>query len=247
MSTDVTTKQPQLPDQFKGFTTLATRLDTIRDTIEANVGAGGLTQFNLDRIKAPSGGAEFFSIPSIKGPKPADSFEGIVVYWKDARAYWSKPLSQGGNSPPDCTSDDGITGVGDPGGDCRLCPFAQFGSKLDEKGNAAAGQACRAIRPLFVLRPGAILPIVVPAPPTSQRAVQQYFLRLVNEGLPYWRVLTKFKLEKASSRGGIAYARIIPELVEVLPDDLSSTIEAYRAALMPQLRVQRAQSQDFAQ
>ena len=181
-----------------------------------NVGAGGMTAFDLERIKIPSGGMLAWEIPTITGkPEYVQEFDGVVIFHKDGRVYWEKPLAEsGGNEPPDCSSADCVVGIGNPGGSCGQCPFARFGS--DQQGGR--GQACKQVKQLFVARSDGLLPVVLPLPPTSLSVARKYFLRLTSRRIPYYGVLTRFSLEKATNKGGIAYARAVLSLVEVLPD-----------------------------
>ena len=43
-------------------------------------------------------------------------------------AYDPKKPKSGADALPDCKSADAITGVGDPGGDCKTCPFSKWGA-----------------------------------------------------------------------------------------------------------------------
>jgi len=88
---------------------------------------------------------------------------GIIIAWRDTRAYWSVPMEESdGNMPPDCYSLDARTGEGEPGGNCHKCPNAEFGS-----GSKGEGQACKLVRQLFLVREDNLLPEIVHLPPSS--------------------------------------------------------------------------------
>ena len=92
------------------------------------------------------------------------AIDGIILYSRNVRLYWQSAYGDGSTSPPDCKSTDGVTGEGTPGGDCHACPFNQWGSAA-----AGNGKACAQRTELYILTPLSPFPIVVSAPPTSQK------------------------------------------------------------------------------
>ena len=193
-------------------------------------GPGGLTPQDLDKVKIPSGGATQWAVPNLEGETYAPAIEGVLIHHQDARAYWAASFEEtGGAQQPDCASQDGITGDGTPGGVCARCPLAQFGSG---KGNA---QACKAMKILYVLPPDGLLPIAVTCSPASIKPVKQYLLRLASKGMKPQHVVTKFSLEKAKSKDGISYAKIVLAVSSVLPDDLRMKTTAYAETLKPKM------------
>lgn len=206
--------------------------DSIREIIEANVGAGGISEFDLDRVRVPSGGGTTWEIPTIDGPQDAKSIDGVIVAWKDSRSYWAHQYD-GSKSPPDCSSPDGKQGIGNPGGDCSICPFAQFGTATDATGKATAGQACKLARVMFVMQPGRTLPLVVTAPPSSLKPVRSYFLRLASQGVPFYGVQTRLALVKAQSGGGITYSQIEATPGGRLDPEAAAQWKAFSEAIRP--------------
>ena len=160
--------------------------------IAENIGESGLSPFDLDRIKMPSGEAPVWTIPTIDGEDAAREFTGVIVHHRKGRVYWATSLDDvGGGTPPDCSSDDCTTGQGEPGAACHECPFAQFGSDI----KSGRGQACKEVHQLFVMLPDNLLPIVVALPPTSGRPARKFLLRLANKALPYYAVAVRFALD----------------------------------------------------
>jgi hypothetical protein len=185
------------------YLVLAEDSKNVASVLRDNLGIGGqIRTSDFDRIKVPSGGQLAWMVPGLEGETPEKTVSGILIYWRDSRVYWEHSFSDsGGGSPPQCSSDDGIRGIGDPGGECAACPLSQWG----EDGEA---QACRQVRVLFLLRPDAFLPVVVSCPPTSIAPIKKYFMRLASKGVPYYGVITQLGLESTQSVGGIKYARI---------------------------------------
>lgn len=189
-----------LPAVYKALSVPAQQLG---DMLRQNIGAQGLKPTDLDKIKVPAGGGQSWEIPTLKGVESSPVIEGIILHFKDVRTYWKE--RDGGNNPPDCSAADGMYGIGTPGGDCVKCPFAQFGSGIDEKGNPTKGQACKSMRLLLFLRQNDIIPLIVSLPPTSVQPSKKYFLRLVGNGFPYYAVTTQLRLDKTTN-GKNAYS-----------------------------------------
>lgn len=161
----------------------------------------------FDRVKMPSSGSTVFEIPSA-GPSgdedgeciPVKDFKGVILYHHPLLMYYKEKYT-GGNNPPDCGSYDSVTGQGDPGGNCRTCPYNQFGS--GENG----GKACKSRRRLYILREGEIFPLLLHLPPGSLRELTQYLKRLLTKGKRSNMVVTRFSLQKATNKGNMVYSQ----------------------------------------
>ena len=184
---------------------------SFQEAMSANIGSGAITAFDLPRIKVPSGGGTLWQLQTLEGERAEPTIEGIIVFSRDTRAYWATSADDpsAGNNPPDCSSTDGLIGIGDPGGHCvptkeckKGCPLAEF--KSDRKGGA--GQACKAVRQLFFLRPGSMMPELIGLPPTSLKAARRYMMTLTVNGLPHFCVVTRIGLERQKNPAGKAYA-----------------------------------------
>ena len=214
------------------FVIFNTKIEQIREAMEANVGDGGLTAGDFDRIKVPAGGATAWTIQGLDGEEILKEVAGIVVAWRDTRAYWSVPMEQSeGNMPPDCYSLDARTGTGKPGGDCHKCPLAQFGSDA-----GGPGQACKLVRQLFLIREENLLPEIVNLPPSSIKPARQYFLRLASKGVPCYSVITKIGLEKTRNGQGIVYSRATFASGGRLAPEQARRAKEYAAMIEPFLK-----------
>ena len=201
-------------------------VDALQEVIRANIGSGNLGPGDLERIKVPAGGGTTWTIPSLDGDIDTKEFDGVIVAWKTQRAYWKEKYS-GGSVPPDCASDDGITGSGDPGGVCEQCPYSQFESATDEKGEKMPGQACKQIRLMAVVQKDDLVPVLLSAPPTSLANMRRYFLRLASRAKPFYAVVTRFTLVKAQSAGGITFSQIEANAIEQLDDEQQAKMEGF--------------------
>jgi hypothetical protein len=213
----------------------------LTEVLRDNLGGEALNPFDLDRIQIPSGGILQYQISDVDGQHSVESFDAVIIHWENKRVYWEKAIGDGGGSgPPDCVSEDGDNGVGNPGGTCSQCPFAQFGSA--QKGR---GQACKQIKMLFVLPRGSLLPSMLNVPPTSIGAIKKYFLRLSSKLERFHRVVTTFHLEPATNASGTAFARISLAKASSLSDSEITAMTAYRDQLMAGF--ERASASQYAE
>ncbi len=213
------------------FVIFNTQLTEIRQAMQANIGDSGVSAGDFEQIKLPAGGGTAWTVPGLDGEETVKEIGGIIVAWRDTRAYWRRSMEESdGSSPPDCASADARTGIGVPGGNCVQCQFAQFGS--DSRG----GQACKLVRQLFVVREGNMLPEIVNLPPTSVKPARQYLMRLASKGIPCYGVVTKIGLEKTKSTQGIVYSRATLRSEGRLPSDQVQKAKQYADMIVPFLQ-----------
>lgn len=157
--------------------------------VEQNLGGETITASNLPKITVPNGDSLFWQID---GEDPVREIEGVVLFQTLVRAFWSTAYEDGDHGPPDCFSNDSNRGIGNPGGDCDTCKFAQYGS--DPKGGE--GQACRQTRPLYILRPGHSLPTLLRVPPTSLKSAKAFLVSLITTRTFISSIVVKLSLAK---------------------------------------------------
>lgn len=209
--------------QNKGFLALA-------DTDFGGMMAEELDGLDLsfERIKIPSAGSTVFEIPGEDGePDSVKEFSAVILCHHPLYCYY-KTKYTGGNNPPDCGSFDGITGIGDPGGDCKRCPLNQFDT--GENGS----KACKNRRRIFVLREGELFPLLLSLPTGSLKELTKYLKRLLSKGKKSNAFVTRFSLKKATSSSGVVYSQAQfsidrPLSVEeyALIEKLSEQVKAY--------------------
>lgn len=174
----------------------------IKALMEENLGGEKLSLGSLDHIKIPAGGATNWKILTFEGARNVPDVTGVVVHERKTRAFWHGPFEETGGERPDCSSDDLISGAGDPGGDCETCPFSSFSAD-------GAQPQCREGRILFVLTKDAALPVAVQLPSSSLRAFRDYKLRLSQNLILLSETETVISLEKAVGKKGFAYSRAV--------------------------------------
>lgn len=204
----------------------------LADIMADNFGQTGLSEFDLERIRVPAGGGLSWQLIGPDGTlDEVKAIDGVIVAWKDVRAFWRAPFGTAGKAPPDCSSQDSVWGHGDPGGDCSQCPYAQFGSKTNDKGEQTQGQACKQMRALFIIREGEALPSMMGVPPTSIKPIRQYFLRLASGGNRYRDIVSRFTLTPAQNQGGIRYSQVQTQAVKRLSAEAREQIRLYAEAI----------------
>ncbi len=128
-------------------------------------------QMSFPRAKIPAGGSIQFEIPSNDPDNPdyTKTLVGVILYNHAAGAYWPAENDSEEKTPPLCSSVNGKTGIGEPGGDCTQCALNRYGSGADGK-----GKACKNMRMLYLLRSGEIMPLQLALPPTSLKPFREF-------------------------------------------------------------------------
>lgn len=211
------------------FMVLANAQNAI-EALKNNLQGENLSAMDLDRVGIPAGGGTSWCVPTLEGEVNTQEIVGVIIGVQKCRAYWAEAFS-GAGVPPDCVSEDAITGVGNPGGVCNKCPLAEFGS--DSRGK---GQACKQIKRLFLLRPNSMLPLVVNLPPTSIKIASRYGLRLVDNGLKFQAVVTRITLDKTKNSEGIGYSTAVFTLAAKLDPAQAQAMDEYAKVIAPMLQ-----------
>ena len=219
-STEVATIEPG------SFVALNHTIEEIHSALDVNLGQIDVSEFDLTRVGIPAGGATSWEVEDLEGTKSAPEISGIVVHSKTTRAYWPGDY-EGGSEPPQCSSHDGQVGVGDPGGECRTCLYAQFGSGKN------GAQACKQMMQWFLLQEHSFLPLVVTLPPMSLKPAKKYLIRMAGTGTKYYEVVTTLALEKDKNQGGIAFSKVKPTLGGRLDAAEAEKARSYAEALRP--------------
>lgn len=212
--------------------------ESVLDVLNENLGDQmqmGLT--DLDRVSVPNG-TKTFVVPTLDGEETQQDLTGIVLLARANRAYW--PSKDLGDEPPQCYSDDGVTGVGTPGGACATCPLSQFGSAAQYiEGATGQGQACKQTMVVFLLTEDGFLPKVLRLPPTSLTNWRQYLIALTGRRLKVSDVLTRFEVELDKNASGQSYSKITPKFGGRLGEDAKGQLSRLAEVLVPRLRLVR--------
>lgn len=206
---------------------------------------GGNLRF--DKVKIPSGGGLSFEIVDENGEEKAvTEILGVVLDHYPVNAYWEHKFT-GENNPPDCSSMDNTTGTmmidGKSAGTraCATCPNNQWGS--DPEGGK--GKACKNMLRVYLLQEGCAFPVLLTLPPTSTGNWRDYMKRLAGRMKSVYGVVTKVKLEKDKSEGGITYSKATFAKADELKREEKQAIKAYAEQLRPSMRTVAIDSVEY--
>lgn len=190
----------------KAVAEFAMNLTDIRDTymeiLEAQAEVGGMVTY---RAKVATGGGKAFDI--VTGDEETDtsvpSFSGVIVYNHNCNAYFDEDTT--GNTPPVCSSMDGVIGFDTENGEpvaCKNCPRNAYGTAKNGR-----GKACKNMHRLYIMTEDVPIPLVLSLPPTSLKAFQNYRMSvLAAKKLKPNEVVTEFSLTSAQSQSGQKYS-----------------------------------------
>ena len=187
-------------------------------------------------IKLPAGGGLAYEV---QGDDDDDmeylkEITGVIIFTHRANGFWPGSYGSGddGNKIPLCSSMDGKTGMRTDSGEvvtCESCPYNQFGSAADEKGNQSRGKACKNMRRLYIMRDGNPNIYLLTVPPTSIKEVNKQLTKIMgSKGIPYTNLIIGLKLEKAVNSNGIAYSKVIIEKKGLLPAEAAAKAKELR-------------------
>ena len=176
----------------------------------------------FERIKIPAGGSTIFELPSGNPDEPdtVKEFSAVILYHHPMYIFYSSKYS-GSSNPPDCLSVDGITGIGNPGGNCINCPKNKFGS--GENGS----KACKNKHQIYLLRENEMFPLILSLPTSSNKEFSKYIKRLLSKGKKSDKVVTKFSLKKAVNKTGISYSQVQFSVARELTNEETRLIKNY--------------------
>lgn len=218
---------PAIPEQFEIMNKSPEELQNIIDT---NLNGVELSASDLEQVSVPAGGGTTWHVETVDGSIETRELIGIIIHVQTVRAYWPEKYD-GGGTPPQCFSTDGLVGVGDPGGNCHGCMFNEFGSA--ENGQKR-GKACTEKRLVFMVTENELLPVVIRAPAMSLKNSQKYLVGLTSRSKAMYSVYTKLTLEKDKNQDGISYSKIIFQKVADVENP--AHIEKYAKSLKTFLR-----------
>jgi len=182
-----------------------------------------------------------FEMPDGEVPK---EIEGIIIDQHAANAWWQKDQSEGdGNALPDCFSKDGVTPQLDlelvQATECEGCIQNEYGSAKKGK-----GKACKNMKRLHIIQGDSMLPRRFTVPPSSIANADIYLSSLVDRGLPYMAVVTKFSLKKKEA-GGNVYSEVLFSRDRVITQEEIPTVASFIKTYNESARKQDIHSDEY--
>jgi len=178
----------------------------------------------MPTVTIPTGGSTQWIVDGLMGEEEVETLDGIVVYSHTQRILWDGNFGDGPGGPPLCQSEDGKTGVGEPGGSCSTCSLKRFGEDGEKP-------RCTAKKRLFLLRPQSVMPLVVTLSVTSMANFEDYHLKAAGIGLNLFQIWTQIGLERTKNQGGIQYSKATFKAAGVLPPQHLKAGRAYYETL----------------
>lgn len=192
--------------------------------LRENIGGDLRGEHEFTSISVPSGGGTQWAIPSISGDIMASTIRAVVVSQHKARNYYASTFDENPGMPPSCSSRDGETGVGDPGGDCASCPLAQWVDK-DKP-------SCQERLDVLLLTEHEDLPIYLSVPPSSLRPWRDFMKGLASQKRArFCEVILTLGLKRATNKRGIVYSEIELGFEAALGEAEKAVVRAYRHSL----------------
>lgn len=216
----------------------STERQEMAEILAENMGGEALSMQDLLKVKVPSAGSTTWEIPvGDNEMEPSRFIEGVIIAQIPHRIFFQEAVGTEKN-PPACTSDDGVTGYGTPGGACKNCALAKFGSK-------GRGQACSARMNLYIMRDEDFLPIVIDLPPSSLTTLKKYMAQLATlSRKPFYAVRTKLTLKKMENPGGKAYSVVQFALASKLDEDEAAQSREMKTMFLEMLHASARQKQE---
>lgn len=203
-----------------------------RQQVQEFLDDGGLVYNDLPQIKVPARDAKNWEMPDGSGQP---TFEAVIIAQQQTRSYWKRDAED--NAPPDCSSADAVTGFGDNGTkgahDCGTCPWAQFGTAVDDKGRTGAGQACKLVTQMVLLTEKAgRLPAILQLPPTSAKAARAFRNKIFAKDKMRHQVVATFGVENQKG-GAFPYNTVTIDIARELDETDVARVEGVSAMLLP--------------
>ena len=206
------------------------------------------------QIKVPSGGGIAYEVQGEEegDAEPMKEIQGVIVFTHRLSGYW--PGSFGSTKDakdkiPVCSSMDGKTGLRPETGEvmeCESCPFNQYGTGVDEKGNPSRGKACKNMRRIYLMMDGDPNFYLLSVPPTSIKDVNKQLTKILASGTPYTGMIVSLTLERVQNSGGIFYSKVIIKKKGLLPPSAAARVIQLRSEIKKQYQSMALTLDDYA-
>lgn len=225
-------------------------LDELKDQLDDLDDDGSI---DCRTIKIPAGGGTSFEVQNGNGDDtdPAKTIDAVIIFTHRLNGYWPESFGGGDGEDkiPACSSMDGKTGVCRETGEvrsCENCPFNQFGTATDSRGDKGRGKACKNMRRLYLMKDGDPNFYLLSIPPTSIKDVNKQLKKIISAGNPYTSLIVTLRLEKTANQGGVAYSKVVIEQKGLLPPEAAAKALTMRRQIKEQYKDMAITLDDYA-
>ncbi len=234
----------------------------LKESMDALAAVGEtITPQDLVRVKTPAEGGTEWEIPGPAGVERTPELVGALVYWQKCGLLWPSNDPVKGQLPVlrtwDLITAEQVGPIPDdmietleqhraPNGTFKWLnlPYNQWGTGLN-----GVGKRCKEQRMMFLLRKTDAYPLLVIVQPGSLKLVVAWFKQITQQlGIPWYRAIVRLTLKQTTSKGGIVFSQIVPEVVGVLsPEDgavIKKTWTEKLATIARQVEVEPEDSDD---
>jgi len=194
------------------------------------------------QIKIPSGTSSAYEVQTEDDDsEPMKKIEAVLVFTHRANGYWPGAYGSGDdqNKAPVCSSMDGKTAIWTETGEvrsCESCPYNDYGTAVDQKGQQTRGKACKNMRRLYLMMSGDPNLYLLTVPPTSIKEVNKQLAKIIGSGTPYTGIVTILSLEKAKNANGVDYNKVVLQKGQPLPPAVAAQAVAVRQRIKEQYK-----------
>ena len=209
------------------------------------------------QIKVPSAGGIAYEVQGEDDgdADPMKEVEGVILFTHRLNGYWPNAFGTASNPEdkiPTCSSMDGKTGIVQAGSrsgeviNCETCPYNQYGTGVDDKGNPKKGKACKNMRRIYLMMDGDPNFYLLTVPPTSIKDVNKQLAKILASGTPYTSMIVGFTLEKAQNSNGVAYSKVVVKKKGLLPPDAAAQVLQLRNQIKAQYQTMTLTLDEYA-
>lgn len=193
------------------------------------------------QIKVPGSGGLAFEVQGEdeNDAEPMKQIDAVIVFTHRVSAYWPGTYGSGDDAAkiPVCSSMDGKMGINTSTGEitpCENCPYNQYGTGTDDKGQPSRGKACKNMRRIYMMMDGDPNLYLLSVPPTSIKDINKQLAKILASGTPYTGMIVSFTLEKTKNGNGTPYSKVLVKKSGLLPPAIAAQVVQLRGEIKKQ-------------
>ena len=173
-------------------------LDTFVEEGSDTPGLGYMTRYVIDRDEPVFNKTEYGV--DQKDWETVEVLEGVII---DIKPYRNKRKNRGyvpgDDNPIECASPDMVSGVGDPGGDCRGCWYSEWPTDEEKRGGIRSPWCGDRWR-VFFKNEAELMPQYLDLPGGYKNSLDSYRRELKKRGAQTWQVITQMQVRQGDNK-----------------------------------------------